>query len=447
MKVRLQNLAVLTAMATGASAVAQAQEPGEGGSLERALADLNAGRVAPPGAAGTVSASGSRGLAFSGDARIRNTWLNEIGAVSDMKNVDARLRFNAAFDVSEDASAFMQLVAYESWGFNPFAYNGSANAATGEAVITDTGSISQAYFQGRNVVFQDEQWTFGRQYYTIGSGRILGTDEWDQGPDSFSGVWYEHPLWGWNLDLFMITDAFNAGGVNGRMDPFGRGDTDLFGATFSHAFEELEMLGTIHFKPYILRMTTQDAATGTKNWYGAELAGAWEAIDWDVEAVWVDSDRPSDPSLSSYNAWAVDLGVHLDRWFDVPGGINPRIELAAAAADKAGVTIDPVYHNVAGIYDFQNRAGAPGVWGGEADTYQGAVALTPYQGWDARVAYIHFNDNNETNAIETDANEIDLSVSHTFHNNVSMWLGWARVDVNGADPSAYVVYGTLGLPF
>lgn len=450
MKVRLFHLAVLAAIATAGQAAAQ--EPG--GDLERALADLNRGLVAPQGAANNVSANASSSLQFGGDIRVRNTWLNEIGAAAttstpavdgspDRKNVDARMRMHAAFDVNEHASAFVQLIASENWGN---ATGAGPNAATNETSNLDTGSISQAWFSGKSIIFDEEEWTFGRRYYTLGSGRIIGTDDWDQNPSSYSGAWYSHPLYGWNLNLWMITDAFNLGGVNGRFGPVG--DTDVFGAAVNYSTDAVEALGTINIKPYILRMTTQDAATGTKNWFGGQVTGAISAVDYDVELVWVDSDRQRDPEISSYTGWAVDLGIRLGEWIqDVPGNIDPRIEVGAAAADKAGVALDPVYHNTAGIFDLQNRSGRPGVWGGEADTYQGALALTPAAEWEARIAYIHFNDNDESNAFNTDAEEIDLSVSHTFHNEMALWLGWALVDVSGSDPNAYVVYATLGLPF
>lgn len=489
MKVRLLNLAVLAAIATGARAAAQDQ----GGSLERALADLNAGRVAPQGTAGTVTANASHSLNFGGDMRIRNTWLNEIGhgvitapsmggggyggggggkedglggggggggasipAVDgrpDDKNIDARVRFYGAFDVSPDATAYVELLAHENWGTV-----GGVNAATQEgggafSSNFNSGSFNQAYFSGRNLILDGEEWTFGRKYYTLGSGRLLGTDDWDQQPDSFSGIWYTYPLSGLDLNVWMITDIFHTAGLNGRYFP--PGDQDLFGATINWSTDAIEAIGTINIKPYIVRMTRQDTATGTKNWLGGELSGNISAVDYDAELVFVDSDKPSDPEISSYNAWAIDLGIRLGEWIqDIPGNINPRIELGAAAADNAGVSIDPVYHNTAGVFDFLNRGATAtaltnggGVWNGMADTWQGAFTLTPIEKWEGRVGYVHFNDNNESDAFEADGSEIDLSVSHTFHNNMALWLGWARVDVNGFDPNAYVIYGTLSLPF
>lgn len=437
MKVRLLNLAAAAAIATGAQGVAQEQ----GDSLARALADLNRGVVVPQAAASTVTANASTAANIGGDARVRNTWANPAGGPNDIKNVDARVHLNVAFDVHPDASAFVQFNANENWG----TFLGP-NVATGEPTNLNTGSVNQAWFTGRNIILDGEEWKFGRSAYQLGSGRILGTDDWNQLLATFSGVWYTNPLEGWNLNLFMITDVFNAGGLNGAFFP--PGDRDLFGAQVDYKTDAIPFLETVSFRPYVLRLTQQGAPTGTTNWYGAEANGEISAFDWDVEGVWVASDANRAPEPSSFNAWAVDVDVELGEWVsELPGGIKPVLQLGAAQADSTGVAINPVYHDVAGIADVQARFGRPGVWSGAADSWQGAISLEPQEGWVGKVAYIHFNDNDPTDAAALDANEIDVTVSHTFHNRVSLWLGWARVDFNATDANAYIVYGTLSLPF
>lgn len=440
MKVRLLNFAAIAAFATSAHAVAQEED-----SLERALADLNNGMLVPQQATRNVEASGSISLNISGDARIRNTWLNPSGAGADQKNVDARLNIHFDFDVNEGANAHITFNAHENWG-NPGI---GPNTATGEGVPgtapnLNAGSIMEAYYSAADLFGDGGEFSVGRRAYTFGSGRILGTDNWDQLPNTYSGLWYTHPAEGFNIEGFMITDVFNAGGVNGAF--FGVGDTDLFGFQFDYETDVIEFLGTLHLNPYFLRMTTQNFAVSTTNWVGLNVTGSVEAVDYNGEIVFVDSDRNRAPNMSDFNAWALDFDIHLGEWVDdLPGDIDPVLELGIAQADSAGVTINPVYHNTAGVFDLQRRQGAPGVWGGVSDTWQAGIGLEPYEDWYARVQYIHFDDSTGTGL--GDASEIDVSVSKQLNSGVAGWVGWAWVDLNSASSDAYVVYASLSLPF
>ncbi|KAA3607539.1 MAG: hypothetical protein DWQ01_15240 [Planctomycetota bacterium] len=440
MKLRLHLLA-FAAIATGAPALAQDTTD----SLERALADLNSGLVVPQGT-NTVRADRSTSLGISGEARIRNTWINPSGAASDQKNVDARLHLNFDFDVNEGASAHVQLNAHENWG-NPGI---GPNVATGEGAPIpgggnlNAGSINEAYFSANDLFGDGGTFTAGRKRYTIGAGRILASDDWNQLPASYSGVWYAHPAEGWNVNVFMITDFFNAAGVNGPF--FGTGDTDLWGGHFTWETGELPGVGVLSFTPYVLRLTTQGVATGTTMWYGAMVSGEVDIVSFDGELVFVDSDRNRAPSTSDFNAWAVDVDVDLGEWAsDLPGNVSPVLELGVAQADANGVAVTPAYHNVAGIYDVQRRAGAPGVWGGAADTWQAGIMLEPMETWETRFQYIHFDDSTGTGAL--DASEVDVSVTKQLNSGVSMWLGWAWVDFNQRSSDAYIIYANISLPF
>ncbi len=471
MKVRLLNLVALAAIATGVQGVAQQQDD----SLERALADLNSGLEVPATFdGGTVGAANSDRLSIYGDARARNTWLNPSGAGADQKNVDVRIRLGFDFTVNENAFATVEFIASENWGYNPLIASGVGNAATLEpsGPTLNTGSVWQAYFGATDWLLEDSTWTIGRRAWTFGSGRIMGSDDWDQLPATFGGLWFQHPLEGFNLEAFMITEVFNVrpavAGNNARFtgsgNPVSAGDADLFGVSLDFELEDVPVLGEIAIRPYLLHYSPQGAnlptTTGRRTWYGAEVSGTWEFVNWDIEGVWVDAPNNNaalgnvNPSTSKFNAYAFDFDIDLSEFIgeDLPAGLSPVIQFGLAAADAANLTVNPVYHDAAGLYDLQNRVGAPGVWGGAADSVYVGLGFTPVEGWDVGLKFVDFDDNNAADDFgpgirNADASEIDFTVGHTWENGVQANVGWARVDFNDLSANAYVVYGTLGLAF
>lgn len=493
MKVRLLTLVAVSATLLGTQAVAQQDDT----SLERALADLNSGYLAP--AAANVNATGSMGLNISGDTRVRNTWINPANALmpnlaaSDIKNIDARLQLNLAFDVNEAATVFVQLNASENWGNAGIGTPSGFNVATGEGIALGTGAnlntgiVNQAYFTVYDIFGDGGEWRVGRSFFTFGSGRILATDNWNQVPDSYSGIWYTNSFEGVAVEAFLINDVFSGIGLNGSRTP--SGDVDLYGLSLDFTTGDIDTLGigelTIH--PYVLRSSIQaspvnpavglPAAGGNKMWYGIEVGGVAldDVVVWDAEAVWVDVNTggiPGPPSTSNFNAVAVDVEINLDQWTqDIPGGAGAAIELGFAASDNIGVTINPLYFDQAGLANvlglsgiyapgaagggaalpiagFVGSATGGGVWNGLADVWQGALRLEPVEDWVFRIGLQSFDDNTAGTILPSDATEIDLSLDHTFEpSGLSMFLGWARVDFNALSRNAYVVYFVFGLPF
>lgn len=483
MKVRLLNAVAVATTLLGAQALAQQSESG----LERALADLNNGYVAPGG--GNVSANASTSLNISGDIRVRNTWFNPAGfilpngAASDQKNIDARVNMNFAFDVMEGSTVMVTLNAAENWG----TAGGLGNVATGEGAFPGstnltTGVVNQGYFTAYDLFGDGGEFKLGRSYYTLGSGRILATDDWNQTPDSYSGIWYHNSYEDVNFELLFINDVFSGAGLNGSVTP--GGDVDLYGLTVDFTFDSIDFLGALTVNPYILRSSIQaspvnpliglPAKGGAKNWYGINVKGSAmeDALSYDVESVWVSSNATGAPGTGSFNAWALDIDLNLEQVLgEMPAEINPVLELGASGSNNFGVTINPAYHNVAGLYDVLGTAGAygaglaggkvpgppvafvgaatgGGVWNGLADVYQGALRIEPVEDWFGRVALVHFKDNTAKTILPGNATEIDLSVTHTLTPaGVQMYVGWARVDFQGVSPNAYIIYGVLSLPF
>ena len=433
MKVRLLPLAAVAAVAMGAQGFAQSQ----GDDLDRALADLNSSVAAP--LPGSVDAPQSSSLSFSGSARARNTWLNPAGMAGNQKAIDVRIVLNMGFEVTQDSRAFLSFNGAEGWGTISASSPtlGTQPGPNNPGNPADTGSLEQAWFQADNLIGDGGTATIGRKFFTVGAGRIIGTDEWDQTPHAYAGMWYENGADDWNVNLFMIQDIF-FGHIDGGQ---GNGDIDLFGFSFDYHLKDLPGIGDINMTPYLLRMSDRNTLTpgSYKNWYGASLNGAlpFAGITYDAELVWA-HDNAMD---TTDKAWALDLSLDLEQVIgEMPESLSPTLELGIAAADDL-VAINPSYHNTAGIYDLLGRGG---VWGGAADTWQAHLGVEPMEGWEGRIGYLHFNENNKSGL---DGWELDVEVGHELNGNVQAWFGWAMVDQNRNASKDYVVYGMLGLPF
>ncbi len=433
MKVRLLPLAAVAAVAMGTQGMAQSQ----GNDLDRALADLNTSLAAP--LPGSVDAPQSSSLSFSGYARARNTWLNPAGAAGNQKALDVRIVVNMGFEVTPNSRAFVSINGAEGWGTinasSPTQWNQPGANNPGNAA--DTGSLEQAWFQADDLIGDGGTATIGRKYFTVGSGRLLGTDEWDQSPHAYSGIWYNNGAGDWNINLWMVQDVF-FGMTDGGA---GEGDYDWFGASFDYHLKDLPGIGDINMTPYIVRASDRRASTDMfTNWYGAALNGALPVagMQYDAELVWK-SDNIA--GTDTEKAWALDLSLNLEELIgDMPEALAPTLELGMASASDT-VAINPTYHNTAGLYDLLGRGG---VWGGAADTWQAHLGLTPMGGWDGRIGLIHFDENNNSNI---DGWEFDVEVGKQLNGNVQAWFGYAMVDQNVNSGKDYVVYTMLGLPF
>lgn len=438
MKVRLLPLAAVAAVAMGAQGVAQQTQD----NLERALADLNAGVNAP--LPGSVDASQSSGLNFTGSARARNVWWNPAGMAGNQKAIDVRVLVNMGFEVTPNSQAFVSINGAEAFSTGAIAAGplimkgtepGPGNPGGGFPGGADVGTLEQAWFQANDLIGDGGTAKIGRSYFTVGKGRLVGTDDWDQQPYAYSGIWYENAIDSFTFNVFMIDDVF-LGQTDGGQ---GNGDRDLFGFSFNYTTPELPALGALNLSPYLLRMSDRDTTTAMtyKNWYGVILDGASSGFDFDGELLWA---RDNTLEVTD-TAWALDVAVDLGTLVEsLPGGVKPTLEFGMASAENP-VAINPTYHDTAGIYDLLGRGG---VWGGAADTWQAHLNLEPQPGWNGRFGYLHFNENNNTGI---DGWEIDLSVGHELSGNVQAWLGWAMVDQNPNTAKDYIVYATLGLPF
>jgi len=94
----------------------------------------------------------------------------------------------------------------------------------------------------------------GRDYYTMGAGRIIGSSDWSNNPSSASGVWYNHDMGGMNMSFAMLNTP---GGETGSVDAEA-GDNMLYVLSMDYALEA-GALGTINLTPYAMRDESQDS--------------------------------------------------------------------------------------------------------------------------------------------------------------------------------------------
>jgi len=368
MTVRTLTLALTAAIALGTQGIAQ-----QGDSLERALADLNSGVLVAPGGA---TANGSTGADFSGDARVRN---NAMGANS----VDVRSRLNAAFDVNEGASAFIQFTSNESWG-----NAGGTNNA---------GDISQAWFTANDLLGDGGSAKIGHSYVTLGSGNILGTDEWDARPSAFTGLWYGNSFGGFDLSFGMYDD-FAIGELWTASTSIGLGDNGFLNG-----------------------LDIDYITVGGESTYSVSSGGDISMISWSGEYA----------SNDLATGYAVDLSIGLG---DMSGGMISDLTVSLTDCDAAGLEISAADHGAFGISDTLG-----GTYSADISSTTVAIGLALMEGWDTSVSLV------SADVAGADYSETDLEISRGLGSGVHGYLGYGTGDNNGTDVE--VLYLQLGLSF
>jgi len=411
MKVRLLNIVAIAAITLSASAIAQEA------SLERAMADYNSGLVAP---------NGSAGLTISGDARVRNVTADDVNAM----NADVRTRLNFSFNINDDASAFLQFTGNSNWGSKTLAGDFGADAFNGED-INDNGEFSQAWVNVNNALGDGGSTKIGASYYTFGSGRILGTDEWDGLPQAFEGLWYSNEAGGLNLQAFYMNLIEKGTGSS---------DVDLMGLTFDY-----ELAG-FALSPYWLRQSGHDEfdpVTGGllaslpnahHDWIGASFAGSVAGFGIDGEIAQFEA-----YGTDSVKAWAIGTSFELGALASM--GLDSAITFNMTDAE-AGFTVfeSNVSHNQAGLSDIMRG----GVWDGsdgDASSKSLGFSFSPAEGWSGALGY------HDITVDGADWTEIDLTMGHTFNGGLEAMFGLAIADEDGVVGDDKTFYTVLSMDF
>jgi hypothetical protein len=416
MKVRLYSLAAIAAIALASQGVAQENDQ----SLERALAELNSG-LAAPDHHGTVK--------IDGDFRARNRWFDD-GMDTNNRDLDTRARLNFWFNVTDTSRAFVGFSGREAFGGSV-----AGRHDLGDSPFEAGGEgLDRAYVEVDSLVNDGGTVTIGRKYYTLGSGRLLGSENWDNLVTTFSGIWYGHPLMGFNLHAAMLNGVEN-----------GLSDSDdmiyILGADW--ACDRIEFCGPIHLAPWIMRdETASGGSTGThETWFGVDVNGGCMGVDYDF-----DFTRYEFGDFEG-TAWYAGAGFELEQLESVPGiqggGINVAIsdsddEFAVPGVNSVGAPYGLNYHDSVGFADV---LGTSGIWTTDTDTWKVGVGISPAEGWQGGVSLMNI----ETAGVEFD--EIDISLGTHLGGNVSTWFGYAWIDPDaGADDMA-VFWATFDLAF
>ena len=415
MKVRLINLAALAAVALSTQGVAQQND-----SLERALADLNSGLTAP---------DGGHGVAIGGDFRARNRWFSN-DMYTNNRDVDTRARLTFTFNVTEDSTAFIGFNGRESWGDGGF---GTTPGQFDDP--SDEIQLTRAWVAVDNLFGDGGTSKIGRDYYTVGSGRLHGTDEWDNRPATQSGIWYNHPAGGLNIHFAMLNGIENGYGSTAPVPTAltDNGDDMVYIAGFDWVFDMVEELGPIHIAPYWIRNENTGAGMEFQTWLGAQITGELMGFGYDAEYASLDQ------GSTSGDAWYLGTSIDLDALASLPGIEDGNLSIALSGADASFATTGAVkYHDVAG---FSDRLGAGGIWTADTDTFQVGLGFSPAENWTGRIAFY------DVEIGGSGWTEIDVSVGHEFNGNVQGWFGYAVTDLDNVSVTEDTFWAVLDLAF
>jgi hypothetical protein len=393
MKVRLFTLAAVAATTLLSQGVAQSD------SLERALADLNSGLVAP---------SGNAGVTWGGDFRLRNNW-DDNGTDTNNRDFDTRMRLTASFNITEDSSAFAGFNGTEHWGTD-----GTSGTNTPTA-------IDRAYVTVNNLMGDGGSMKAGRDYYTFGSGRIIGSSDWNDNPSSDAGVWYSHDMGGMNMNFAMLNQ------VGGEVGAGDAGDDMLYVLSMDYALDTGAALGVINMTPYAIRMEADDS----QNWKGASLAGSIMGFGYDAEYT------QYDVGDTSGTAWAISTSIDLTVLASLPGISNGGVDISMSSADTDFDTSGPITHGVGGFGDH----GTGGAWDNGNDITTIGLNFSPAEGWGGRIAF------NDVTSDGDDYKETDVSLNHDFNGNVAGWFGYAMINPGDGGDDEVTFWTTLSVSF
>ncbi|MCH2100893.1 MAG: alginate export family protein [Planctomycetes bacterium] len=402
-------LAALAAASLSAQGVAQ-----QGDSLERALTDLNSGLTA---------SADDHNMDIWGDARIRNAYAFGDG---DNKDLDARYRLRFSFQLNENVSGTLGLTGFENWGSQV------GDKLSGNDAAIDT-RIDVANFAANNVFGDGGTITVGRDYYTLGSGRILGSDDWDNAPVVQTGIWYDHEANGMNLQVFALMsqdeDDFTGAGAQTE---------DQWGLTFDYAMDT--PIGNVTLAPYIL--SDRRSGIGFEDGYylGTAFGASMAGFDFDGELAKQDG---------AGNAYAIGTTIGLDALAQIPGVQDGALSINITSADDDFNPVSyadgrgAVQHGVGTLQDFLPN----GIWSAATDATHAALAFSPGEGWNGSLGYWTI-----TNG-DADTNAWELSMGTTLAGAVDLWLGYTNASSDDADAGVgaasddSTLWMTLGVAF
>lgn len=418
MKVRLFNCAALAAVTLASQGLAQQQEA----SLERALADLNEGL--------TAQGDANNGPVWGGFFRARNRWFDD-GTETNNVDIDVVATLSMLFNINEDARIFAEINDSTTFGDDTF---GGTSAGTYDDRRNGTFDVPRFYAEVDNLVGLGGTAKIGRDEYHVGSGRLIGTDHWDNVPSTHNGIWYDNEV----VDDFLtihtsLTNDIDTGNVD-------ENDGRLWVLAAPMTLDVGSYANGIEVTPYYIRYDGVSGAPAIPFPGGGE-SGTWIGVDANGEVLgFMWGFEFADFSSGDFGgtAFAVDLGYDLEAAESLPMIEDGNIFFRFSSSDEEFAVIAPSYHNAAG---FSDRLGSTGQWTPNTDLFGLGIGIVPAQGWDGELAFY---------SVEQDGvdewTEIDLSVGTELGGGVDSWFGIAFVDPDAGE-SELVFWTALELAF
>jgi len=416
MKVHLFNITALAAVTLASQGFAQQS----GDSLERALADLNSGLVTP--------AQGSGGPDWSGGFRARNQWYDD-GMETNAVNIDVRVWMEMNWNVTEATRVFIGANTSENFGEGVPAPAASANGITMSYDDRANGAFDfyRAGAEADGLLGLGGTAKIGRDNYTVGSGRLVGSDHWDNVPQTHAGIWYDNQI----NDMVAVHTSVTNDADTGNVD---ENDGRLWVLTVPITLNYSGGGGNVELTPYYLRFDgAQLFGQGSSTWFGFHAGGDVLGFEYGLE--WADHDSGG----VSGSALALDLEYELGALTSLPFVESGEIEFTFASSDDEFAVITPAYHNSAG---FSDKLGRGGQWTPGTDLFGLGFGVEPAEGWEGELAFYSV----EQDTAGREWTEVDLSFGFDMVGNIDSWFGIAFIDEDGMD-SELVFWAVLDLAF
>jgi len=319
-------------------------------------------------------------MAISGDARIRNHMTAGDGPDADKKSIDARARLNFDFNVNEGVSVSIGATANSDWD----------GADTG----TGSNNINRYTVSAANILGDGGTFTAGTQYFTLGSGRLIGSDDWNPNPSRSTGIWYDNS----GFSMFFLEGSTD----DGADPPVWTGEDDTYGLTFDYSLA-MPGMGDISMRPYLLGdLGGNDGSTSfATTAYGSELSGSFGGFNWDGEYV----------KQGDLTAWTASTSIEIDALASVPGITGAALDLSTSTADSG--------FDASGALNWgQIGDVTTGALFASENTSSAGMSFSPMEGWNGRLSRVD-NDG---------ANSWNFTASTTLAGAVDMWVGYANGD-------------------
>ncbi|MFM1872177.1 MAG: hypothetical protein RL398_1599 [Planctomycetota bacterium] len=313
----------------------------------------------------------------------------------DGDQMTSRARIQLAYQATENAKAFVEFTYAETWNGSESYSDALAKgaAANPDADGVNFNGIGQAYIQVDDMLGAGDNWRVGRSTYILGNGLILGSCDYLQYPDTFTGAWVSRTFDKLDVEAFVFDD-------DGSLQAI-RPATRFYGATGRFNVAEDGVLRSVGGF-YMAGTGDGDNTSGNfsnDSWYGVEAKGKLPAeLAWNGE--WAQRQRDGADDVQAYR-------VGVAKKFE---GVLEKI--SATFTDSEGAMhVNPADFNSAGLL---HQYG--GAWRSDLDTIQLGASLRPGCDFDVDINLIKMD--RDGAAAQQGEYELDVTVGKQLKSGV-----------------------------